>query len=114
MTCGACCPEAFQPAAGTRVFGYVVADCPTQVARMTDKLHFLGAGYVFADHRDGRVVDRKNFAVLPEILRNGDRLMLADRECLGTKPHLADRHFDDFEIAEGEVKIVKRDLGGYP
>ena len=107
MTCGACCPEAFQPTADARVFGYVVADCPTQISLMTGKLHYLGAGHVFADFRRGRVVDRKNFAILRNVMREGDRLILADRDCLGTKPHLANRHFSDLEGAGVEVQIIK-------
>ena len=107
MTCGACHPEAFRSKAIPRVIGYAVAKTPGRLALMTQRLHFFGAEYVFSDQPSGQVKHRPGFKAATKVASPGDRIILADDHCLGTKPVASAKVLAVLEGRGFDIQVLK-------
>ena len=107
MTCGACHPEAFRSEAARRVIGYTVARTPGRLAVNTQRLHYFGAEYVFSDLPVGQVKHRPGLKAARKVASRGDRLIIADDICLGTKSSASARILEQL-LSEGlDVQVLK-------
>ena len=108
MTCGCCDPEAFREN-DNRVIGYVVASRPSRAAGDTRRLYYLGAELVLVDPPKGRVIDRPAFKLLRQIMRRGDKLVLASEKALGTKPTHVEANCASLEADGIEIAIMRKE-----
>lgn len=118
MTCGICNPTGFQDswashhwieAKSPRVWGYAVSPDPTKLAGQVRHLLYYGAGHVFADVPGGQVRHRPGFKALtnPAYLREGDTLLLAHKDAMGTKPKAADKILASLHTDGVNVQVVE-------
>ena len=109
MTCGVCSPEAFQPANGKRVWGYLTASDMHVATAQARKLYFMGAQRVLSDKPGDALEDRSGWHMLddPVMLRKGDRLILSKVEDLGTDTDQAEAHIEALALRGVEVCILK-------
>ncbi len=106
MTCGVCHPEAFQGDERSRIFGYAVSNHPGALSRQIRQLHHMGAQYVYVDAPKGIVSQRPGYLGVCRVMRDGDKLVLANDKCLGTKPQHADRHLAALERSGLSVHVL--------
>ena len=88
------------------VFGYAVAKNPVQIAAQVKRVHFMGAELVLSDKPVGQVRNRPGYRVLRKLTRAGDRVILGNNECLGTKSDYQASQLRQFEAASLDVRVL--------